>query len=125
MKKLPLLTSLMLLMSQPADAGPLFDSLPDEKQMFIQTLIRDHFPDSTLSRDEQAEELAWFAHAAAYLRGTGIWVLSEQLPTNDYEARVLALSDYMEGAGKAFTLPTLALEDFIGLEFITGPDGKI
>lgn len=183
MNKMSLLIGLIVLASRPAIAGPLFDSLPQEKQSLIRTLIQDHFPDSTLSKDEQAEELAWFAHAAVELKGIEISVLSEQLPTHDYEAEVLApafselteipvthdrwpegdvirqinlqrimaakgrydafvndsdligthfrsgwalaLSDYMEGAGKAFTLPTLALEDFIGLEFVTGPDGKI
>jgi len=183
MKKLPLLLGLLLLLGRPADAGPLFDSLPEAKQSLILALIRDHLPDSTLSKVEQAEELAWFAHAAADLKGAEISVLSEQLPTHDYEAEVLApafsgltgievthdrkpegevirqinlqrimaakgqydafvndsdmigtharsgwalaLSDYMQGAGKAVTLPTLALEDFIGLEFVTGPDGKI
>ncbi|WP_370686243.1 ABC transporter substrate-binding protein [Marinobacter salsuginis] len=183
MNKYPLLVGLILLVSQPVIAGPLFDSLSNEKRSLIRTLIQDHFPDSTLSEDEQAEELAWFTHAAAELQGTSISVLSEQLPTHDYEAEVLApafsmltgipvihdrkpegevirqinlqrimaakgrydafvndsdmigthsrsgwalaLSDYIEGAGKAFTLPTLALEDFIGLEFVTGPDGKI
>ena len=35
------------------------------------------------------------------------------------------LSDWMEGEGKAVTNPGLDLEDFIGLSFTTGPDGKI
>ncbi len=35
------------------------------------------------------------------------------------------LSDWMAGEGAAFTLPTLDLEDFIGLSFTTGPDGKL
>ncbi|MDI9244519.1 ABC transporter substrate-binding protein [Marinobacter sp. CHS3-4] len=39
--------------------------------------------------------------------------------------KTLVLSDYMNGAGKAFTLPTLDLEDFIGLGFGTAPDGKL
>lgn len=183
MNKLALLIGLTLLIGPPVTAGPLFESLSGEKQSQIRTLIEDHFPDSTLSADEQAEELAWFAHAASELKGTEISVLSEQLPTHDYEAEVLApafselteipvthdrrpegevirqinlqrimaakgrydafvndsdmigthsrsgwalaLSDYMEGAGEAFTLPTLSLEDFIGLEFVTGPDGKM
>lgn len=37
----------------------------------------------------------------------------------------VVLSDYMKGEGKAVTLPTLDLEDFIGLSFTTAPDGKI
>jgi glycerol transport system substrate-binding protein len=35
------------------------------------------------------------------------------------------LSDWMEGEGKAFTNPGLDIEDFIGISFTTGPDGKI
>ncbi|MGI8748392.1 MAG: extracellular solute-binding protein, partial [Deinococcus sp.] len=41
---------------------------------------------------------------------------------NDY---VLPLSDYMAGAGKAVTSPTLDLKDFIGTSFTTGPDKKL
>jgi glycerol transport system substrate-binding protein len=37
----------------------------------------------------------------------------------------VALSDWMDGDGKAFTLPTLDLDDFIGLSFTTAPDGKV
>ena len=70
MNKYPLLVGLILLVSQPVIAGPLFDSLPNDKRSLIRTLIQDHFPDSTLSEDEQAEELAWFTHAAAELQGT-------------------------------------------------------
>ncbi|SET23169.1 ABC transporter substrate-binding protein [Oceanicella actignis] len=35
------------------------------------------------------------------------------------------LSDWMAGEGKDVTNPNLDLEDFIGLQFTTGPDGKI
>lgn len=35
------------------------------------------------------------------------------------------LTDWMAGEGADVTLPTLDLEDFIGLEFTTGPDGKL
>jgi len=41
---------------------------------------------------------------------------------NDF---VLPLSDYMAGAGKAVTSPTLDLKDFIGTSFTTGPDKKL
>ncbi|WP_417514202.1 ABC transporter substrate-binding protein [Marinobacter sp.] len=166
-----------------AVSGPFFDALSAEKQTLIKALINEHFPSSTLTASEQAEELAWFANAAAPLAGTSISVLSEELATHSYESEILApafsrltgvpvthdlkpegdvirevnlqrimaakgrydafvndsdmigthsrsgwalaLSDYMEGAGKAFTLPSLALEDFIGLDFVTGSDGKL
>ena len=35
------------------------------------------------------------------------------------------LTDWMEGEGADVTSPTLDIEDFIGLEFTTGPDGKV
>ena len=38
---------------------------------------------------------------------------------------VYPLEDYMEGEGSDITLPTLDLEDFIGLDFARDPDGKL
>ena len=35
------------------------------------------------------------------------------------------LTDWMAGEGADVTSPTLDLEDFIGLPFVTGPDGKV
>ncbi len=39
--------------------------------------------------------------------------------------KIVNLSDYMAGEGKAVTLPTLDVDDFIGKSFTTGPDGKL
>ncbi|MCE6953242.1 ABC transporter substrate-binding protein [Cereibacter sphaeroides] len=36
-----------------------------------------------------------------------------------------SLTDWMEGDGKDVTNPNLDLQDFIGLKFTTGPDGKV
>jgi len=140
------------------------------------------FRESTLSRDQQLEELAWFAKAAEPYRGMTIRVVSERIDTHWYEANVLtkafeditgirviheitgeddvvkklsaqmtlnrniydayvsdsdhiglhyrsgeviALSDFIEQEGREVTLPTLDLDDFIGLSFTTGPDGKV
>ncbi len=38
---------------------------------------------------------------------------------------VTPISDWIVGEGAAFTLPTLDLDDFIGLPFVTAPDGKL
>jgi glycerol transport system substrate-binding protein len=38
---------------------------------------------------------------------------------------VVPLSDFMAGEGKDVTLPTLDVQDFMGISFTTGPDGKI
>ena len=39
--------------------------------------------------------------------------------------QTVALSDYMAGEGAAVTLPTLDLDDFIGVSFTEGPDGRL
>ena len=50
---------------------------------------------------------------------------SDLIGTHARYGYVLPLSDFMQGAGAEFTSPTLDLDDFIGLSFTTGPDGKI
>ncbi|GAB5415775.1 MAG: ABC transporter substrate-binding protein [Congregibacter sp.] len=137
---------------------------------------------STLSREEQLNELGWFTAAAEPFRGMQISVVSETLTTHQYESEVLAkafyeltgikvthdliqegdvieklqtqmqsgenvydayvndsdligthsrygyvvpLSDFMAGDGADVTSPTLDLEDFIGLSFTTGYDGRL
>ncbi|MDG9666567.1 ABC transporter substrate-binding protein [Hahella sp. CR1] len=144
--------------------------------------VDSEFTASTLSKEEQMKEMAWFTEAAKRFRGMEINVASETITTHEYESKVLAkafyeitgikinhdliqegdvveklqtqmqsgrniydgyindsdligthfrygkvvpISDMMEGDGKDLTLPTLDLQDFIGLSFTTGPDGKI
>ncbi len=48
------------------------------------------FQPSTLSREAQLEELAWFRRAAEPFRGMEIHVVSETITTHEYEAKVLA-----------------------------------
>ena len=50
---------------------------------------------------------------------------SDLIGTHFRYGKVVAVEDIMNGAGKDLTLPTLDLDDFIGLEFTTGPDGKL
>jgi glycerol transport system substrate-binding protein len=140
------------------------------------------FQPSTLSKEQQISELAWFSDAAEPFRGMSINVVSETLTTHEYESETLAqaffditgirvthdliqegdvieklqtqmqsgenvydayvndsdligtharygyvvpLSDFMEQDGADVTSPTLDLDDFIGISFTTGPDGKI
>jgi glycerol transport system substrate-binding protein len=52
--------------------------------------IDGEFQPSTLTRDEQLAEMAWFTEAAAPYRGLRIGVVSETLTTHEYEASVLA-----------------------------------
>ena len=50
---------------------------------------------------------------------------SDLIGTHSRYGYVIALSDFMTGDGLAVTSPTLDLDDFIGISFTTGPDGKI
>lgn len=50
---------------------------------------------------------------------------SDLIGTHARYQKVVPLSDYMAGEGKDVTLPTLDIDDFIGISFTTGPDGKI
>jgi glycerol transport system substrate-binding protein len=144
--------------------------------------INDEFQPSTLSKDQQMKEMEWFINAAAPFKGMEINVLSETIPTHEYESKVLTkafeeitgikvnhqllgegevvqavqtqmqtgrnlydayindsdligthsrlqlavnLSDWMDGEGSDVTNPMLDLEDFMGISFTTGPDGKV
>lgn len=144
--------------------------------------IESEFNPSTLSPEQQMEELRWFIKAAEPFRGMEINVASETITTHEYESKTLArafseitgirlrhdlmqegdvveklqtqmqsgkniydgyindsdligthfrygkavaISDMIESEAKDYTLPTLDLDDFIGISFTTGPDGKI
>jgi len=45
--------------------------------------------------------------------------------THSRSDAVVPLSDWISGDGAAVTLPTLDLDDFIGLPFTTGPNGRV
>jgi glycerol transport system substrate-binding protein len=144
--------------------------------------VDNEFQPSVLSRAEQLAEMEWFIKAAEPFRGMEVNVLSETIPTHEYEANVLTkafqeitgirvnhqllgegevvqavqtqmqtqrnlydayindsdligthsrlqlavnLTDYMAGEGKDVTNPGLDIDDFMGISFTTGPDGKI
>ncbi|RNF48710.1 carbohydrate ABC transporter substrate-binding protein [Marinomonas hwangdonensis] len=50
---------------------------------------------------------------------------SDLIGTHFRYGKVVPISDMMNGDGMEYTLPTLDLADFIGLDFTTGPDGKL
>ncbi|CAG0957036.1 MAG: extracellular solute-binding protein [Rhizobiaceae bacterium] len=50
---------------------------------------------------------------------------SDLIGTHSRMQLAVNLTDFMAGEGKDVTLPTLDLNDFIGLKFTTGPDGKL
>ncbi len=51
--------------------------------------VDEEFQPSTLSRDEQLQEMEWFITAAQPFQGLEINVLSETIPTHEYESKVL------------------------------------
>jgi len=51
--------------------------------------INDEFQPSTLGKDEQMAEMEWFIKAAEPFTGMEIKVVSETIPTHEYEAKVL------------------------------------
>ncbi len=51
--------------------------------------IDSEFQPSTLSKDDQLKEMEWFIKAAEPYKGMEINVLSEGIPTHDYESKVL------------------------------------
>lgn len=54
------------------------------------------------------------------------WISDSDLIGTHYRyGAVVPLSDYMAGAGRAYTNPGLDLRDFIGTSFTTAPDGKL
>ncbi|MHB1102444.1 MAG: ABC transporter substrate-binding protein [Devosia sp.] len=160
-----------------AYAGPAFADMAAAEKW-----IDSEFSPSTLTREEQLAQMQWFVDAAKPYAGLEINVLSEGIPTHEYESKVLTrafeeitgikvnhqilgegevvqavqtqmqtnrnlydayvndsdligthsrlqsavnLTDYMAGDGAAVTDPMLDIDDFIGLPFTTGPDGKV
>ncbi|OJA04281.1 ABC transporter substrate-binding protein [Halomonas sp. QHL1] len=154
----------------------------EDTRAIAERLVDEHFQNSTLSREEQIEELMWFAKAAEPFRDMDIQTVAEGLTTHVYESEVLAeafseltginithniigegdvvdtmqnqmqsgnsiydgfvndtdsigthirygttinLSEAMENEWADYTLPTLDLDDFIGLQYGTGPDGSL
>ncbi|MDF1527086.1 MAG: ABC transporter substrate-binding protein [bacterium] len=51
--------------------------------------VDNEFQPSTLSKADQLKEMAWFTEAAKPFRGMEIKVVSETIPTHDYESKVL------------------------------------
>ncbi len=52
--------------------------------------VDSEFQPSTLTKAEQMKEMEWFIKAAAPFKGMEINVLSETIPTHEYESKVLA-----------------------------------
>ncbi len=68
--------------------GPAWSA--SEAEMEVAREWLDEFQPSTLSREEQLEELEWFIDAAKEFEGMDIQVVSETLTTHEYESDTLA-----------------------------------
>jgi glycerol transport system substrate-binding protein len=158
------------------------DMSTEDRLAIAEKYVDEEFTPSTLSKEQQMEEMRWFIEAAKPYCGMKINVVSETITTHEYEAQTLApafteitgielthdliqegdvieklqtqfasgeniydayvndsdligthfrsglvvpLSEYMKGEGKDVTLPTLDVDDFIGISFTTAPDGTI
>ena len=51
--------------------------------------IKDEFQPSALSKEDQMKEMEWFVKAAEPFKGMEINVLSETIPTHEYESKTL------------------------------------
>ncbi|PJK27479.1 ABC transporter substrate-binding protein [Minwuia thermotolerans] len=67
-----------------ATSGPAFAGMEEAKKW-----IDNEFQPSTLTKEEQQAELEWFIKAAEPFKGMEINVLSETIPTHEYESKVL------------------------------------
>jgi glycerol transport system substrate-binding protein len=67
-----------------AVANPAFADVEAAKKW-----IDSEFQPSALSKEDQLKEMEWFIQAAAPFKGMEINVLSEGIPTHDYESKVL------------------------------------
>jgi glycerol transport system substrate-binding protein len=62
----------------------------DEYDAAAKKWVASEFTQSTLSSEQQLQEMAWFTKAAESFRGMSINVVSETITTHEYESRVLA-----------------------------------
>jgi len=176
------LMKVILLGTAMSAVGLSWSALAGESLTAANKWVDQEFAVSSLTKEQQIEELKWFIEAAKPFKGMTIKVASETIATHTYESKVLAkafeeitgikvihdliqegdvveklqtqmqsgrniydayindsdligthfrygkvvpVSDMIANEAKDYTLPTLDLEDFIGLDFTTGPDGKI
>ena len=172
LKQIALAATVAALTSQSAWAG----------KAEAENWVNNEFQPSSLSKSDQIKEMEWFINAAKPFKGMEIHVLSETIPTHEYESKILTkafeeitgikvnhqllgegevvqavqtqmqtrrnlydayindsdligthsrlqlavnLSDWMAGEGKDVTNPMLDVDDFVGISFTTGPDGKL
>ena len=67
-----------------ACAGSAFAGMDEAKKW-----IEQEFQPSTLTKEQQLKEMEWFVNAAKPFKGMEINVLSETIPTHEYELKTL------------------------------------
>jgi glycerol transport system substrate-binding protein len=68
------------------------EALVDNEEQYVKAAerwVEQEFSPSTLSREQQLEELKWFREAAKPYRGTTVNVVSETIDTHVYESKTL------------------------------------
>ncbi len=79
-----------LLMASAAAGALVFAALPALAGMAeAEKWINDEFQPSVLSKEEQMKEMEWFINAAKPFAGMEVNVLSETIPTHEYESKTL------------------------------------
>ncbi len=67
--------------------------------------VDNEFQPSTLTKEQQMKEMEWFIKASAPFKGMKIKVVSETIPTHEYEAKVLTKAfEEITGIKVAFDL---------------------
>jgi glycerol transport system substrate-binding protein len=79
-----------LLVTAAAVALAAFTAPSYADEAAAQKWIDNEFQPSTLSKEDQMKEMQWFIKAAEPFKGMEINVLSEDIPTHEYESKVLA-----------------------------------
>jgi glycerol transport system substrate-binding protein len=82
-------------------------------------LVHELIPEGEVVRRIREQMRDGTPHYDAYVND------SDLIGTHWRYERTEVLSDWMQGEGRAFTLPSLGLRDFIGLAFTTAPDGRL
>ena len=79
------------LLASVAAIGLLYGAVPASADMAAaEKWVNEEFQPSVLSKEEQMKEMEWFIKAAEPFKGMEINVLSETIPTHEYESKVLA-----------------------------------
>jgi glycerol transport system substrate-binding protein len=90
LKKVSKILLLLCIMAGAVTVYSVFSwSAPDYKGA-AKKWIDKEFQPSTLTKDQQMKEMEWFTKAAAPFRGMEIKIVSETIPTHEYESKVLA-----------------------------------